>query len=413
MESMKTIEDERLKWAESYDGKVVMIEQLQRELAHTVEALNVEKSFERTNCTHEHSHDHSRDHSGVFETSSFSSQTQSSPSILQQGGRGSNGDDSYQHHYQHQHQHDQYQQPPPPPPSQYQHQQEQGNHPHEHSPQNLHLPTRSKEPPFEASRSSRHPDSSSCSNSSHSRLIDTLQRENVVFKERVSTLVRRENEAAQDMVVLKLQLEEVTAAWRDSEGKLKFRAQQMQQWETEREARDNIESGLRAQLAAHQDTVAASDKSNTLLEARLQEVTDRLHISEQKQAILLAENEKHVKDFEHFKAQLEFHKSVGSDNHHTSHHTSHITSNYITSNHNTNSAGSTSNHRHRYVNAIEEVKLGITEDGIENLDDAEGQQQQHVASSAEVNDDMFDMAAFSERELNLNKAFQTEVRMML
>ena len=43
---MRLIEEERRRWAASYEEKTVMIEQLQRELASTVEALQVERSFD-------------------------------------------------------------------------------------------------------------------------------------------------------------------------------------------------------------------------------------------------------------------------------------------------------------------------------------------------------------------------------
>jgi hypothetical protein len=44
---MRVVEEERRRWAASYEEKSVMIEQLQRELASTVEALNVERSFDK------------------------------------------------------------------------------------------------------------------------------------------------------------------------------------------------------------------------------------------------------------------------------------------------------------------------------------------------------------------------------
>lgn len=43
---MRLVEEERRRWAASYEEKTVMIEQLQRELASTVEALHVERSFD-------------------------------------------------------------------------------------------------------------------------------------------------------------------------------------------------------------------------------------------------------------------------------------------------------------------------------------------------------------------------------
>jgi chromosome segregation ATPase len=46
-ESMRLVEEERRRWAVSYEEKTVMIEQLQRELAVTVEALNMERGSDR------------------------------------------------------------------------------------------------------------------------------------------------------------------------------------------------------------------------------------------------------------------------------------------------------------------------------------------------------------------------------
>jgi hypothetical protein len=46
-ETIKYANEERKKWAVSYEEKTVMIEQLQRELASTVEALNVERKADR------------------------------------------------------------------------------------------------------------------------------------------------------------------------------------------------------------------------------------------------------------------------------------------------------------------------------------------------------------------------------
>jgi hypothetical protein len=46
-ESIRSANEERKKWAVSYEEKTVMIEQLQRELASTVEALNVERKSDR------------------------------------------------------------------------------------------------------------------------------------------------------------------------------------------------------------------------------------------------------------------------------------------------------------------------------------------------------------------------------
>jgi chromosome segregation ATPase len=47
-ETMRNAEEERRKWAASYEEKTVMIEQLQRELASTVEALNHERKHEKS-----------------------------------------------------------------------------------------------------------------------------------------------------------------------------------------------------------------------------------------------------------------------------------------------------------------------------------------------------------------------------
>ena len=326
MESMQVIEQERQKWAESYDGKVVMIEQLQRELAHTVEALHVEKSIDRSNsnsnsnsknsflvseregvvqevnckwcchrirdnekglcpvCQHSYVDDHhelsaqEHDRSGA----SFSSRTPP-PSIIQQGGRardrdrdnrdsdGSVGSDQNLHqqqfqqhnqHQQHQHQHfehrhqlwrhDHSQHLPPPPTLQqeqeqeqaYQQHQQQQQHertqhkqtqhhqshlqqhiPYEHS--TLQLPTQSREPPINMPHSdTSKPLHTSSSSQSHS--VDTLQREIIALKERLATMLRLESETAQETIRLRLKLEEVTTAWRDSEGKLSFRAKQVE-----------------------------------------------------------------------------------------------------------------------------------------------------------------------------------------
>ena len=265
---MKAIEQERLKWAESYDGKVVMIEQLQRELAHTVEALHVEKSADRSSfaegiATYEHpsSHEHSsvnaQEHSRIFDTS-FSSHAH--PSIVQQGGRGGSGSgsgDRYQGHpsenlsVDYRYSSQQLQQNPSPLSLQQQRQQRQQQQSYEHA--KLHHPTHSNEPPVDGHRdtatasttttattnhSHMHPNCQYCGQSPHhyssdsadttqSRHIETLQRENTTLKERISTLMRREREASQETVSATVKLEEITAAWRDSEGKLRFRAQQV------------------------------------------------------------------------------------------------------------------------------------------------------------------------------------------
>jgi chromosome segregation ATPase len=47
-ETMRNAEEERKKWAASYEEKTVMIEQLQRELASTVEALNHERKHKKS-----------------------------------------------------------------------------------------------------------------------------------------------------------------------------------------------------------------------------------------------------------------------------------------------------------------------------------------------------------------------------
>lgn len=182
---MKNIEHERSKWTESYDGKVVMIEQLQRELAHTVEALHVEKSVDKWDHD-DHAHTGSS-RSGLRE-GNVTRGISSSPSTTSHLGERSRFIPERHH------------------------QQGQPRHLPDHFQQStLHHPTHSEEPPL--------------SRDTHSD--DSLARENSALKDRISTLLHRESEYAQETVQLKLKIEEMTSACRDTEGKLRFRTQQV------------------------------------------------------------------------------------------------------------------------------------------------------------------------------------------
>jgi hypothetical protein len=159
---------------------------------------------------------------------------------------------------------------------------------------------------------------------------------------------------------------------------------QMQQWATEREARDKIESDLRAQIAKYGLIMEANEKKYTHVELQLQQLTEQLEISEHQNNILMEENKKHVTDFEHFKAQLEFHKSVSIS-------TDHISNRHITG----------ENVVHHYV--TEQTDAAVEHTGVES------------SNNVETTTSVLKPSAIweSDREMHLNEALQTEVHFLL
>jgi hypothetical protein len=484
---MEAIEHERLKWAESYDDKVVMIEQLQRELAYTVEALHVEKSIDINHNKsdighslsnsydrdgdrdgHSHSHGHGtrdgtrdgrrdgardgrrdvvQDESEIFE-STFSSNSRIYSGHSNYTERNTPSGEYHSHHSEHRNQLQQLQRefPPPPPPNtrHYDQTHERGSESGAHKLNDFHdyhdshhtderstlsLPTRSVDPSYhqytggKRSPGNRGRTPSDGSDTTNNRLVDTLQRKVATLQDRVDTLVRRENDACQEQVSLRLKLEEVTSAWRDSEGKLRFKTHQAQEWDTEREARDKIESDLRSQLAKYEAIVEANDLKHSHCETQRQHLTEQIRILEQKNTILLEENKKHVRDFEHFKAQLEFHKSVANAN--NVHHSDRNSTTHIThiSNHQSlhNSTHTVVDHVHEDLKDVRPQQImmksddsvrsggragdGVAQSSRELSEKGQFPTPPHIATSSISSD----ISAASEREINLNKAFQTEV----
>lgn len=79
---------------------------------------------------------------------------------------------------------------------------------------------------------------------------------------------------------------------------------------------------MRTQIAKYEAIVKAHDQKYAHFDPQLQQkLTDQLHICEQKNNVLREENQKHVKELEYFKAQLDLHKSgaiTKTTNNHTS-----------------------------------------------------------------------------------------------
>ena len=171
---------------------------------------------------------------------------------------------------------------------------------------------------------------------------------------------------------------------------------QAQQWDTEREARDKIESDLRRQIANYEKIVQANEKKYAHFDPQLQQkLTDQLRIAEQKNVILMEENQKHVTDFEHFKAQLEFHKSVAS-----------------TSAQHSSSSSSSSNHFNTsHVFQETDVQHSETTQDRENKNIEAGGEFHHLPDvETDAHPEKHSVTHETERDLDLNQALQTEVR---
>lgn len=174
-ESMRNAEEERRKWAASYEEKTVMIEQLQRELASTVEALNHERKHEKSF--------HSVMVTGVENNSSSSSSHQrflNSKHIPI-------GSDRYSAST--------YTPPPPPPPP-------------------ASLGSEGDGIPYGPKATL--PLSSSAHNNSHVNISQTI-----------------ENNLRREITNLKIELEQTKGAWKDSETKNNFYLSQIKQLEKE------------------------------------------------------------------------------------------------------------------------------------------------------------------------------------
>jgi hypothetical protein len=156
--------------------------------------------------------------------------------------------------------------------------------------------------------------------------------------------------------------------------------EQAQQWDTERESRDKIESDLRAQIFKYETIMEANEKKHSHFVSQVQQLTDQLNISEHTNSILMEENKKHVKDFEHFKAQLEFHKSVGNSN-------SSSVSSHISTSKSQQIVAPHSVHR------ADEVVADVT-----SAADFASEKMTNVETTG-----------MTKREMHLNQAFQTEV----
>ena len=240
MESMKAIENERMKWAESYDGKMVMIEQLQRELAYTVEALHEEKSMDRSFRIHDSlGHSTSRDYSGMFDSSAVSGMN-SFHSDAEYSTTHSHSIATEDIHDRHRSQlnHVKNQLPPPQPPvSQHYGQQKViGNNDHFNVNKSLNLSA--IETTISTDNQQHHIKCQHCGLHSLVDLTDTfnfyykegdnfISRENSTLKERITILLQRQNEAVEEMNKLKHKLDGTLAALHQSQEELKFRAEQV------------------------------------------------------------------------------------------------------------------------------------------------------------------------------------------
>lgn len=80
---------------------------------------------------------------------------------------------------------------------------------------------------------------------------------------------------------------------------------QLQEWITERNARDKIESDLRDQLAKYGEVVAANDLKCAHFDSQMRDAMEKLAISERRSEVLLEKNRTHVVEFERYRSQVE------------------------------------------------------------------------------------------------------------
>mmetsp|Transcript_4889 Transcript_4889/g.7444 ORF Transcript_4889/g.7444 Transcript_4889/m.7444 type:complete len:791 (-) Transcript_4889:152-2524(-) len=235
-ESMRSVEEERRRWAASYEEKTAMVEQLQRELAYTVEALHVQRSVDN---------------------SLSKSRDEGLPHTITDDNSGRNASNGRKH---------------------------------DRNSESLHTsgPTRRE--------SRRHYDTNDSSYQVSSSVYDVQRNQHQSNREadvnyaamyhaaasEIASLKRKltDSESAfrSEILELKQELENMRSAWRDSEGKLQFRNTQVRQYEVEREARDKIESDLRSQVRQLENIRMSLEIDARVHKAGIEESTSTLKL---------------------------------------------------------------------------------------------------------------------------------------